>query len=583
MLRRSQFLRPLRLIRDALRTAWLKAISRNPLLFEAALMTVILAITYGGLYALAETAPSAKRDAIMVFIGVVAAVFVGRQARTWGMARLTARIAALARLRARAGGEFFERLAEQRIGETVSLAASLENQGYYASTPEDIAQLCEVMFNNGGFRYVGTDRHVPSDFVNLYAWYLGLHERSLRDRPYSSKSDIRILTASVNELTTDYLERPDRYLQFQEWHERNGVALQRIDPAEAERLKSIHGVSDVDVGLWPHYAALFHQDPAGGVRLSIRFPGDTSPHAPSYEDVVNYVKDLKIAAHPLGESGPAIELFAPKLAESWRDYVGVEHRLDPHGSTARFLLSALAGRRYILDAAAGAGCESVLLLERGFSVQSNELDAVLASEAEALAAARQVSLNLTRFLWERLPSGIPGNFKFDAVLVLGNSLSLVPFESRRLACVQAFIEMLVPGGVLIIDERNYEHMLRNAGAIEEEPVDHFAPTLSGDVMFKGQKIRAYPSKVSKEKVLWDFFLNVPPPDTIFDLAEKRLGTPPLELYPFRHGELFALLKSVGFGHIDVYGDLEVHYEDMPDVEQVDQNSFLTYVAVKPLS
>jgi glycine/sarcosine N-methyltransferase len=581
MLRRSLLRRVRRVLLNSVRAAWLKGISRNPAVFEAALAVVVILVAYGGLYALAETVPSGKRDVIIAAVGVIAALVISRQARTWGMGRLTARVATLARLRARPGGEFFERLAEQRISETVSLAESLENQGYYASTPEDIAQLCEVMFNNGGYRYVGTDRHVPSSFVAYYGWYLGLHKRSLSERPYSSRSDIRILTVSASDLTTDYLENTEQYLQFQEWHERNGVTLLRIDPSEDERLKALHAIPDIDVGLWPHYAVLFQQDPAGGVRLSIRFPGDKSPHGPSYEDIGKYVEDLEVHARPLGETGPAIELFDPKLASAWADYVGIEQRLDPEGPTSRFLLQALRGRRYVLDAATGVGCESAVLLEHGFSVQSNELDAVLASEAEALASTRQVALNLTRFLWERLPSAIPGNYRFDAVLVLGNSLSLVPFEGRREACVRAFFEMLVPGGVLIVDERNYEQMLRHAAAIEEEPIKHFGPAVSGDVLFRGRRIRAYPSKIAQERVLWDFFLNVPPPETTFDLAEKRLGTPPLELYPFRHGELFELLRLVGFGDIEVYADLSARYETMPPANEVEKNDFLTYIAVKP--
>jgi hypothetical protein len=189
-MRRKRVLRVPRLLVNALRATWLSAISRNPRLFETVLGAAVLAVVYGGLYLFAETERSARREVWMGIVAVVIAGLVVRQARTWGMGRLTTRIATLARYRARVGGEFFERLAEYRIGETVSLAESLENDGFYASTTEDIAQLCEVMFSNGGFRYIGTDRHVPSGFVDLYGWYLALHQRSLASRP-TQQSPIR--------------------------------------------------------------------------------------------------------------------------------------------------------------------------------------------------------------------------------------------------------------------------------------------------------------------------------------------------------------------------------------------------------
>jgi SAM-dependent methyltransferase len=320
--------------------------------------------------------------------------------------------------------------------------------------------------------------------------------------------------------------------------------------------------------------------PAGGVRLSIRFPGDTSGHFPTYSDIVKYVEDLESRAYPLGETGPATELFAPKLASVWGDYVGVQQRLDANGPVRSFLRSVVGDRRYVLDAASGTGCESVALLKEGFSVQSNEIDAVLASEAADLASAHKVSLNLTRYLWERLPEAIQGNFKFDAVLALGNSLSLVPYAGRRKACVEAFWEVLSPGGILVIDERNYEQILRNAREIEEDPLERFGPARSGDVMFRGARIRAYPSSISPERILWDFFLNVPPPRTSAELAQKRLGTPPLELYPFGYGELFELLRDVGFDEIDVYVDLAARYHGMPTRDDSAGGDFLTYVAVK---
>lgn len=71
--------------------------------------------------------------------------------------------------------------------------------------------------------------------------------------------------------------------------------------------------------------------------------------------------------------------------------------------------------------------------------------------------------------WLTLPNDIkkPGE-GFDAIICLGNSLCLLPGASGDLSSTKTalnnFCEMLKPGGVLIVDHRNYDHILDSGKA-----------------------------------------------------------------------------------------------------------------------
>ncbi|HST33332.1 MAG TPA: hypothetical protein VLJ80_07400 [Solirubrobacteraceae bacterium] len=503
--------------------------------------------------------------------------------RTWDFGDLLQNLGEIARLSNGSGRELLHALTHRQVAETVELAESLQRDGLYASTTQESAPLFDTLFAIGGAPYRGTDRHSPSDYFEAYGWFLEQHGRSLADRPLSSGADLRILTVSPQQLRQDFFEDSSSYLAFREWHKKNGVSLLWVDPGQASELAAQFGLGDADVGLWPRFALLFYPRKDGGVTLGIRFPGQTD-HEPSYRAVKEYIGRLEAAAQPVDDPDSGIELFGAELASAWGAYVDVHARMDPRGRVARMLDSELQGRTYILDAAAGMGCESVYLLKRGFSVESNEIDPFLALEAEQLAQRHGMSLRLSHHLWETMYATMSGNFKFDATLVLGNALSLVTNAEHRRACIRSFRDVLAPHGILVIDERNYPQILAQREHILKNPLKAFGPATKGDVMFQGDQIRGYPAAISPDLIVWDFFLNGPALRGE-DLSRRRLGGPLLELYPFKRGELLSLLVETGFYRIKVYADLELVAEDInevPNDPRVTGADFLTYVAEKPL-
>src|SRR6266508_4714679 len=115
--------------------------------------------------------------------------------------------------------------------------------------------------------------------------------------------------------------------------------------------------------------------------------------------------------------------FSKDLAQSWNAFVGCDKRLVSEGP---FLQRVLRDYKdgIVLDAALGIGCESVFLIQRGYKVISNEINAALLEIAIASSIKRGVKLNVKSYDWRTIGSKMPGN-SLDAIILLGNSLCLV--------------------------------------------------------------------------------------------------------------------------------------------------------------
>jgi SAM-dependent methyltransferase len=179
---------------------------------------------------------------------------------------------------------------------------------------------------------------------------------------------------------------------------------------------------------------------------------------------------------------------------------------------------------------------------------------------------------------------LAGNPKFDVVLALGNSLCLVPSLDRRQRALAAFYEILRPGGVLVIDERNYEFMRRNRERILADPLTQWLRPVQ-DVIYPGKALVGFPTAVDDAKIEWSFAANTPEAANNEELRERALAFHPLDLYAFQHGELYRELGNQGFVDTVVYGDLcrlgDTSVDGMPDYEATKESAFLTYVTKKP--
>ncbi len=123
-------------------------------------------------------------------------------------------------------------------------------------------------------------------------------------------------------------------------------------------------------------------------------------------------------------------------------------------------LQALGARR-VLDAACGTGMHAIALAARGYDVAGADLSAPMIEVARANAvaadapAAAGVHFEVAGFgdLRARLGGG------FDAVLCLGNSLPHVLTPQALEEAVADMAACLRPGGLLLVQNRNFDAVL----------------------------------------------------------------------------------------------------------------------------
>jgi SAM-dependent methyltransferase len=155
----------------------------------------------------------------------------------------------------------------------------------------------------------------------------------------------------------------------------------------------------------------------------------------------------------------AYELLAPVYEWLLDDSI-----ITPEGQLAAWaaVTDALPPGARVLDCAAGTGLLAVGLALRGFDVTASDRSPAMLERARALAADRDVALDLRVCTWEELPDQGFGA-RFDAVFCVGNSITHAPGETARRTALRAMAGALVPGGLLVVTARNWE-LLRSFGS-----------------------------------------------------------------------------------------------------------------------
>jgi len=453
-----------------------------------------------------------------------------------------------------------------------------------------LSRWLDDFFSLGGETYKGIDSHVPSDYIIRYKWFLDVHAKKARSYPRST-GDVRVIVATKTALTNDYeLDNSVGYLRFIRWHQDRKIQLKWIEPRRLgeiiSEIPNLESLVTNDVALWENFAVMFAAEESNDefdepqTTLHMRFPEDTPsrPLQPSYESLEQYV-DAVVAASVVFPNGPpGLDVVDEVIAERWSDYVDTTERLRHDGPFATFLLEAIGGSEWILDTAAGIGCESILLQELGRGVVSNEVDANLSAQANILAEQRRVKLDLRPHSWLELPNALAGGGRFDAMICLGNSLCLVRNVRQQAQILKGFASRLKVGGRLVIDERNFRFLVEHADQIVENPAAAF-PYLYGDPMYRGTAVRGVPVSISSSKIEWRLFDNHPERRTLEEIKNVYLDDSPLILRPFSFGELHSMLLAAGFRVIAVYADLKrVSDGELPNYEDVEDAAFFSYVA-----
>ena len=117
-----------------------------------------------------------------------------------------------------------------------------------------------------------------------------------------------------------------------------------------------------------------------------------------------------------------------------------------------------SGARRVLDAACGTGMHAIAFARAGRECTGADLSPVMVEKARGNARDAGVPVRFVIAGFGELRSRIGETF--DAVTCIGNSLPHLLDDASLRGCLSDFAGLLRPGGILVIQNRNYDRLLR---------------------------------------------------------------------------------------------------------------------------
>lgn len=208
-----------------------------------------------------------------------------------------------------------------------------------------------------------------------------------------------------------------------------------------------------------------------------------------------------------------------------------------------FLEEALqsVGARRVLDAACGTGRHAVALAQRGYEVVGADLSPEMVARARAHAEAVGVPVRFVVAGFGALAPAIGSGF--DALLCLGNSLPHLLTEADLAAALQDFAACLRPGGLLCLQDLNYDRIL----ARQEAWLPPQAHREGGEEWLF---LRHYEFEADG---LLTFQVVILRRQATGEWGQQVLAT---RLRPWRERELALALEEAGFHRLQFWGDMQ---------------------------
>ena len=121
-------------------------------------------------------------------------------------------------------------------------------------------------------------------------------------------------------------------------------------------------------------------------------------------------------------------------------------------------LVARYGVRSVLDCACGTGGHPILFARLGCAAYGSDLSPRMVEAALANAVAAGVTVNLRVSSFTELTSAFREDERFDAVICVGNSLTLAPTDDDVARALREMYALLNPGGVCVINIFNWDRL-----------------------------------------------------------------------------------------------------------------------------
>lgn len=233
-----------------------------------------------------------------------------------------------------------------------------------------------------------------------------------------------------------------------------------------------------------------------------------------------------------------------QLSEDYDRFVNWTNRLKgelPFIETVLKTAPAPAGPTRVLDAACGTGIHAIALAEKGWHTAGADISQGMIAQAQHNAAQAGVHIALKRAGFGGLRDAF-GVGSFEALLCLGNSLPHLLTPADLSAALADFASVLSPGGVLLIQNRNFDAVLRNKERWME-PQTHRED--SAEWIF----LRFYDYR---DDQLMDFNMVTLKRKEDGAWQQNITSTP---LMPILQADLLSALAAAGFSEVTCYGNL----------------------------
>jgi SAM-dependent methyltransferase len=440
--------------------------------------------------------------------------------------------------------------------------------------------------------YYGTDTNIPSKFVaNMPLFKLHM-EKQVKNKKQKTG---RILIVSEEDLKYDFQVNYPKFLDCYRMHRDHNITLYQVDRADAVQFAKRNKLPDdvIEVGIWEGKYAI-QWFPLKDERRNFSFgyaeDGNRYPRCIDYYNSLmsnSKVINITVQKNDEGQEIRKLELVPVNTSRSqnglyvwkepihtaldnrdlvpiWKDFVNCKKRIKRMGA---FLSSILEKHlcTNVLDAAAGVGCETVYLAKkRKYIVTSNESSEQLLHIAQEYARKNYVEddVTWTPYDWRVMASEFRVR-QFDAVLVLGNFISLIHDDEDKKRCLDQFYKILKQGGILIIDLRNYEKISENPTVVGNAKL-FYGNSYSGEFTYTGDEVKGWPVKVDDGRKI-----------VTFRYAKNASSSPnaEIQLCMVKRKELEKMLDDVNFEILNLYSNFRRGYSKNAD--------FFTYVAEKP--
>ena len=240
--------------------------------------------------------------------------------------------------------------------------------------------------------------------------------------------------------------------------------------------------------------------------------------------------------------------YTREFVSRWDRLIGWNSRAEGENGFFERLLRRHDCRE-VADIAAGTGFHAIRLAVAGFAVTASDGAETMIRQTERNADEMGVALDGTQVAdWRELDKAFGAN-RFDALVCLGNAFTHLFEEDGRQQALEAMRTVLRPGGMLVLDHRNYDKILDRGYSSKHR------------YYYVGNGVEARPAVIREDLVK-------------FEYAYADGNTFHLSMFPLRRHYMHGLLDRSGFTGVETHCDFESSFEP-------DEVDFFQQVAFKP--